>query len=180
MESKNPFAKQLKHFLDSSNPAFAGQRLEHLDGGLLQATHNEVPVSTEGTVDLREVVGTTHPDYYGLTWQELLGNPEAPESSLMKRMRRALRELEVNPEYYTSRERKEHWSFTRVGAAYYVTEGMHRTVVGRFLLESHSLPPIVHGVAVSAMQPKATHADGDCGTQEAPRVAWWRRLLGLA
>lgn len=137
-------------------------------------------MSIDGTVDLREVVGTTHPDYDGLTWQELLGNPEAPESSLMKRMRRALRDLEVSPEDYTSRERKEHWSFTRVGAAYYVTEGMHRTVVGRFLLESHGLPRIVHGVAVSAMQPKAARAGGDCGTQAARRVAWWRRLLGLA
>ncbi len=39
----------------------------------------------------RRVVGTAHPDYHGLSWAELLGDPEAPDIGYMKRMRTAFR-----------------------------------------------------------------------------------------
>lgn len=55
------------------------------------------------------------------------------------------------PSYYTSKVQKEHWSFYLVGGRYFVSEGNHRTVIGRFLLSLNGLPTTVTGVSVTEL-----------------------------
>jgi len=102
------------------------------------------------TVDLSLVVGTEHGDYAGKMWQELLGSPLG-ESGALKRLRGVLLEMRSNPEYYTSYEPKEHWSFCCVNGKIYVSEGMHRTVFARYLLWCNGLSPHVHGVGLTTL-----------------------------
>lgn len=55
------------------------------------------------------------------------------------------------PDYYLSNDEKDNWSFYLVNERYYVSCGMHRTVIGRFLLASNHLPTVVTGVAVTEL-----------------------------
>lgn len=117
----------------------------------------------EGLVDLAKVCGTDHCDYYGSTWLELLpSNPDDYEhleywsrlahEGKMKRGWNCIKELRNNPNYYIDRSPKEHWSFAKVGENYFVTQGNHRTVVGRFFLSLNNLPTLVHGVSITEIQ----------------------------
>lgn len=67
----------------------------------------------------------------------------------MKRGWARVRQMRENPMYYLEKSEKEHWSFSKVGEDYFVTEGNHRTILARFLLSLNGLPAIVHGVAIT-------------------------------
>jgi len=104
-----------------------------------------------GTVDLSQVAGTEHPDYYGSSWLELLGDPPGRPSGRLKRVYGGLLEMSSNPDYYLSNQKKSNWNFYLVDGKYYVSSGTHRTVIGRFLLSCNGLPAIVAGVGITEL-----------------------------
>jgi hypothetical protein len=46
---------------------------------------------------------------------------------------------------------KDEWSFYLVDGRCYVSTGMHRTVIGRFLLACNGLPTVVSGVSITEL-----------------------------
>ncbi|MBR7782329.1 hypothetical protein [Undibacterium luofuense] len=146
------------HFLlQSETPEFANDRMEHFD----KREVLDLPFTQMiGSVDLAQVVGTLHPDYAGHTWIELLptrpdrtqtisNNGRSQYQGLMKRGHRCIERLWTNPGYYTSHEGKEYWSFSKLGDRYYVNQGNHRTVVGRFFLSLNKQSTVIHGVGIT-------------------------------
>lgn len=133
---------------------FANDKLSYLD------THRiEVGESQVGTVDLSRVIGTTHPDYCGMTWGQLKPIPGTSQGDFINNIDVALQplkravgnvqSLEQNPEYYFSSENKEHWSFYKINDDYYITAGNNRTIIGRMFLHLNSQEPLIHGVKIT-------------------------------
>jgi hypothetical protein len=154
------FNTDIHTLLKTKTPPFTNDRLERFR----YSDYSGLPqnMSKNESVDLRKVIGTNHPDYSDMTWGELLpGDPKITEQmecwsrerseaeGLMKRGMACLKDLYSNPGYYTSTGRKEHWSFSKVGDNYYITEGNHRTVLARFFLHLNGLPEVIHGVSVT-------------------------------
>ncbi len=115
-----------------------------------------------GTVPLSAVVGTTHGDYAGYSWLELLpsdyrlyteeDNCNRTLSGLEGRLKRGwerLKELHSNPGYYLSRTPKDQLSFFKVGNDYFIEDGNHRVVLARFFLSLNVLPEKLQGVSVT-------------------------------
>lgn len=105
-----------------------------------------------GSVDLTRVVGTSHPDYAGLTWRDL--RPKAPGETGLQHLKRAgqtMDWLRSNPTYYLEKQDKLTWSFYELNGDYYIAEGNHRTVVARYFLLANGLPPVVHGVTITSL-----------------------------
>ena len=144
---------------DKGLPSFASDRLASFD----HSVYFERKSSTRtGTVYLNAVIGTSHGDYAGYSWLDLLPTDyrtHAEEehrnrtiNGLQGRLKRGwagLKELHANPDYYLSRCHKNHLGFYKMGADYYIVEGNHRVVLGRFLLSLNSLPEKMHGVSVT-------------------------------
>ena len=103
--------------------------------------------SVTGSVDLSRVVGVYHPSYSGKAWGQLVPVHEEKYQGLKRGARRA-KELAENPEYYLSNDKKDHWGFILLNGQYYISEGVHRTIIGRAFLELNNLPPVVHGVNI--------------------------------
>ena len=141
-------ASQRPKFADSIIPAYA------MSSGI-----SGLDIQRSGSVDLSEVRGIWHPDYANHTWAELIGAASSGARPCLKKLRDCLDELRANPGYYLLEEHKPGWSFYKVGDDYYLTEGNHRLVVGRFFLELNGFPPVVHGVAVKTVNP----------------MVWWQR-----
>jgi hypothetical protein len=80
-----------------------------------------------GKISPLEVVGTYHPDYQGLTWEEFLYKG--------KRMKLNFDLLKHNPDYYFSDEMKlPLMSFIRINGKLFVRDdGNHRTAIARLL-----------------------------------------------
>ena len=78
-------------------------------------------------IPVSKIVGTQHPDYIGLTWEELLHKG--------KRMHINLPLADENPGYYYSDEKKlPTMSFNRYKDLYYVSgDGNHRSAIAKFL-----------------------------------------------
>ncbi|MDX8401826.1 MAG: hypothetical protein R8K47_04275 [Mariprofundaceae bacterium] len=96
-----------------------------------------------GSLNLRLVVGTDHPDYQGKSWSWLLNNG--------KRMRNNLELLRVNPDYYHDVAPKSpSMYFISVDGHHWFIhgDGNHRTCIGRFFLECQGQHTI-HGVSLS-------------------------------
>ncbi len=110
----------------------------------LSFCYNDLENDTIGSVDLAKVIGTSHPKYYNKTWRELLdllyNNSDRSKAKREK--------LKDNPEYYLSKDEKDTWTFAERNGEYYVIEGNHRTIIGRFFLNLNSLSQIVHGVKI--------------------------------
>lgn len=103
-----------------------------------------------GDVNLSEVVGTRHPDYIDKSWVELL-------TILGRDSPRAKSKIELlngTPEYYLNEEKKETWSFYKDIDGYYIDQGNHRTVLGRFFFYLNKIEPIVHGVTIKEVSIK--------------------------
>ncbi len=141
----------LRALLESSLPSFAHERLERFSEFELRSELVERKHQGHGSVDLSLVVGTEHPDYHGNSWLELLGNPPGHPCGRLKRIHGGLLKLASTPDYYVSTDKKDGWSFYLVNGQYYVSSGMHRTVIGRFLLACNDLPTVVSGVAVTEL-----------------------------
>jgi hypothetical protein len=141
----------LRALIESSMPSFAHERLERFSEFELRSELAERKHQRYGIVDLSLVVGTEHPDYHGSSWLELLGNPPGRPAGRLKRIHSGLLEMASTPDYYLSNDEKDNWSFYLVNEQYYVSTGMHRTVIGRFLLACNDLPTVVSGVAVTEL-----------------------------
>lgn len=142
-------------------PQFAFKRLRILDHTKFldsEATY----VIKAGTVPLSSVVGTTHSDYAGCSWLELLPTDYRLHSeeecrnrtfnALQGRLHRGwerLKELHVNPGYYLKRSQKDHLSFIKVGNDYFIEDGNHRVVLARFFLSLNALPEKLRGVRIT-------------------------------
>lgn len=137
--------------IQSSMPSFAHERLERFSEFELRPRIAERKYQQCATVNLSLVVGTEHPDYHGRSWLELLGNPPGRPAGQLKRIHGGLLDLAHNPVYYLTSNEKNQWSFYLVHGRYYISTGMHRTVIARFLLACNRLPTIVSGVAVTEL-----------------------------
>ncbi|WP_444907040.1 hypothetical protein ACJJIR_01330 [Microbulbifer sp. SSSA008] len=133
---------------------FANDELSYLDTQSIEVGECKV-----GAVDLTRVIGTTHPDYQGKTWGQLKPIPGTSKGDFMNNrnvafqpLKRAIgnvQSLERNPEYYFSRENKEHWSFYKINDDYYISAGNNRTIIGRMFLHLNSQEPLIHGVEIT-------------------------------
>lgn len=137
----------LVSLLQQGLPAFANNILRAFDPAQF-GMESHLP---SASVDLGRVVGVEHRDYQNRRWIDLLGNPPGSSNAVLKRSARALSETRGNPMYYLSSSLKSNWSFYQLGTDFYISEGVHRTVVGRFLLTCNGRPPIVHGVGVTVL-----------------------------
>lgn len=130
-------------------PDWARTRLEQMPL-LLPDHYDKLSSSAMASVDLADAVGCRHPDYFGSTWLELLGEPGHAEPGHLKRLESNMRDMTMDGgAYYLSRSTKSNWSFAVVDGRLYIDSGMHRSVLGRFLLELNGSRPVVHGVHVS-------------------------------
>ncbi|WP_382228071.1 hypothetical protein [Hydrogenophaga atypica] len=136
----------LKQLLALSMPTFAYTKLERFADHEYRASGVPEIEHSFASVDLSQVAGTTHPVYGGRSWIDLLGNPPGGEFAELQHIRRYLRYMVENPSYYTKDEKKPGWSFYLVDGRYYIGDGSHRTVIGRFLLSLNGLPTTVSGV----------------------------------
>lgn len=141
----------LRALIESSMPSFSHERLERFSEFELRSEIADRRHQRNATVDLSFVVGTEHPDYHGSSWLELIGNPPGRPAGRLKRIHGGLLEMASAPDYYLSNDEKDHWSFYLVNGRYYVSTGMHRTVIARFLLACNERPTIVSGVAVTEL-----------------------------
>jgi hypothetical protein len=141
-------------------PDFAFKKLLSFDHTIyLDQSSNRIKA---GTVPLSAVVGTTHGDYAGCSWLELLPTDyrlyseedyrNRTLSGLQGRLKRGwerLKELHSNPDYYLSCTPKAHLSFCKVGKNYYIADGNHRVVLARFFLSLNGLTEKLQGVNVT-------------------------------
>jgi hypothetical protein len=141
----------LRALIESSMPSFAYERLERFSEFELRSEVAERRYQRNGAVDLSLVVGTEHPDYHGSSWLELIGNPPGHPVGRLKRIRSSLFEMASTPEYYLSSNEKDNWSFYLVDGRYHVSTGMHRTVIGRFLLACNDRPTVISGVEITEL-----------------------------
>lgn len=100
-----------------------------------------------GSVDLSKVIGMTHPRYSDLSWQDLIPVSDGPNK--LKRSKDRLDDLSKTPDYFLSHNKKEPiWSFAEVDGEFFISTGVHRTVIGYAFLLENNLPTIVHGVSI--------------------------------
>jgi hypothetical protein len=119
----------------------------------LESDRYEYVSSAIGSVDLRLVIGANHPDYYGKSWGDLLPRNYADFMSslndVLKRSYRNMKVLQDNPDYYLDKATKSNWTFYEIDGSFYVKEGAHRTIIGRWFFFLNGLDPIVYGVSIS-------------------------------
>lgn len=145
--------------LEETRPYFSDQRLKCFDWAQFRNLPSTLIPPEKGKVDLSRVRGTSHPNYHGLSWLELL--PTNPDDYVhldywqrfrhegnMKRGWSCLHAMRRNPDYYLDSTKKDHWSFYKVLDSYYIAQGNHRTVMARFLLSLNGLPEVIRGVSV--------------------------------
>lgn len=98
------------------------------------------------SVNIQRVYGTSHADYIGMTWRELL--------SKGKRMPANLKLFQQNPDYYLRLDEKTfppmHIHFYN-GKGYVGEDGNHRTCIARFFLYGKK-SPFLHGVRLTEVQ----------------------------
>lgn len=139
------------------------------------------------SVDLSKVVGTTHIDYAGRSWGQLKpieGTSKGDFVNNMKiscqQLKRAIanvRCLESNPEYYFSTCEKDYWSFYEIEGNFYISQGNHRTVIGRFFLHYNDKEQIVHGVKVTTAAKKNDFQEAQNRPDIVSRIFRWVKNL---
>lgn len=97
------------------------------------------------SVNIFDVVGTRHPDYIGLSWEEFLEKG--------KRMLMNISLVETNPDYYYGDELKlPRMDFEKIDDKYYVGgDGNHRTAIAKFLFYLNSITNL-SGVTVNELK----------------------------
>lgn len=141
----------LQSLIELSMPTFAHDRLllfsEHEVGDrIVQRRHYE-----RATVDLSRVIGTDHPDYGCSSWLELIGSPVGSDNAHLKRIRSRLADLRREPEYYLGPQNLSGWSFFLIEGSYFISGGVHRTVIARFFLAGNGYPQVVSGIPVTEL-----------------------------
>lgn len=146
MDTQNPITQ----WASDNTPYWADKKLEAWDQNKLEQLQPFVKShywSDRESINVFAVVGTAHPDYIGLTWNEFLRQG--------KRMKGNQRLLESNPIYYEETYVKQpSMLYVSIdGSHWYVNgDGNHRTCLARFqferLNEQGMAKTMVHGVTV--------------------------------
>ncbi|MEZ8028572.1 hypothetical protein [Enterovibrio norvegicus] len=102
----------------------------------------------KGSMDLREVAGTTNFAYEGETWGSLLPINSSLREIMSERMNRTLSMLDHHPHYYLQPVGKDDWSFSVIAGKTYINSGVSRTIIARHFLEASGVAPIIHGVKI--------------------------------
>jgi len=97
--------------------------------------------SENQNVDLALCIGTCHAAYIDKTWDDLYHKK-------LVRFRYNIELLKANPEYYLSSQMKESISFYKHKTKYFIEVGHHRTVIGRYYLNSQRKEEVIKGVYV--------------------------------
>lgn len=146
--------------LIANKPDFSNEKLEHFEGWkFLEENSGKWGDYYTGSVPLNKVVGTTHSDYVGYSWMELLPTTFKSEKNIpnfsaaknlqiLKRWHDLVYRFQENPDYYLSAEKKENMSFFKVGDKFYINGGVHRVIMARFFLNLNQLPEVIKGVTI--------------------------------
>ncbi|MGF1815463.1 hypothetical protein [Vibrio splendidus] len=97
-------------------------------------------------VHLFDGVGSLEPRDVGKTWVVLF--PCADSRHGLERGQCCARNLQSNPDYYFSEE-KRNCSLCNRDGELYVEDGHHRTVIGRVFLETNGFEPMIKNVLVA-------------------------------
>lgn len=132
------------HFGFATPPHFSSRVLAKWDYAAFLKLKQYVVVedkNSTNSINVFNVIGTTHPDHAGKTWLELLEDPHCSESTIPM--------LQKNPGYYLCAARKipEMQFISLDGGDLYIEEGNHRTAVAMFLLPTKGLTQL-HGVSL--------------------------------
>lgn len=97
------------------------------------------------TIDARNIVGTAHPDYKGMSWADLI--------RYGKRMHINIPLLKENPKYYVEEKLKEPTMLlTQIDDDIYIDgDGNHRSALAKFIFEGSGYFEL-HGVTLTAHQ----------------------------
>lgn len=146
--------------LITNKPDFSDKKLEYFDDKkFLEENPGKWGDYYTGSAPLNKVVGTTHSDYDGYSWMELLPTAFKSEQNItnfsaaknlriLKREHKLVYWFQENPDYYLSEEKKENMSFFKVGDKFYINGGNHRVVMARFFLNLNQLPEVIKGVTI--------------------------------
>jgi hypothetical protein len=96
-------------------------------------------MSNNESIDINNVVGTTHFGYAGNSWLHLLNNG--------KRMNENLRLLAESPNYYQGTNTKAGIGYIKIGDRIFIGDGNQRTCIAKFLFHYNGLTKL-HGVAL--------------------------------
>lgn len=83
----------------------------------------------EGCVPIDKMVGTSQ-RHKVREWGDAL--------LYMKRIKQRLNCLKENPDYYRDQDKKDHITYIKVNENYFADDGVHRTVIAKFLLHFNS------------------------------------------
>lgn len=97
------------------------------------------------TIDARNIVGTAHPDYKGMSWADLI--------RYGKRMHINIPLLKENPKYYVEEKLKEPTMLlTQIDDDIYIDgDGNHRSALAKFIFENSGYFEL-HGVTLTTYQ----------------------------
>ncbi|TOF62790.1 hypothetical protein [Vibrio parahaemolyticus] len=109
------------------------------------------------SVDLRKIVGTSHCNYYGKTWAQLIPKVE-DEYYVLKRANQNLEDLAHNPTFYLPESKPLTISLAKLDNNYYILNGNHRSIIGCAFLLKNDLPPILHDISVSVYSHKVVQS----------------------
>jgi hypothetical protein len=99
--------------------------------------------SDNESVNVQDIAGTSHPDYAGGSWLNLLNNGKRMISVNLPL-------LKENPGYYyEASPKKPNMEYVRIDDKTFIQEGNHRTCIARFLFFYQSMA-ILHGVTLDA------------------------------
>lgn len=166
--------------IDVAKVPFAGELLIAFD-----ERGYEVIETFVGSVDLSRVRGCYHPNYSGKSWGELKPvassmdenkNEQRIAYQSLKRASINVNHLHQNPSYYLGKDEKRHWSFYELSGVYFISSGVHRTVIGRFFFWLNNLDPLVYGVSITRLKTVTpeVNVEKDC---KLSAVKWFKHVL---
>jgi len=134
----------LKIMQEQKSPEFSHQKIlgfyeEEFIENLLPYCSEHYWCDSE-SINVFNIVGTAHPDYIGLSWEEFI--------DVGKRMKHNLSLLASNPIYYTEKNKKvPTMYYVEIDGKLYVDgDGNHRSAIAKFYYEYNGIDPILHGV----------------------------------
>lgn len=161
--------------IDLTKVPFAGEVLKEFN-----SLEYEISDSFFGSVNLSKVIGCEHPDYVGKSWGELRPVPkdkldDSTSYQILKRGNSNLINLSITPEYYLNDSRKNHWEFYEVDGYYFISAGVHRSVIARFFFFYNDIEPFVMGVKITKARKKTEQTE----LNQKRNMTIWKKVQAL-
>lgn len=162
------YSFEISKAINDEKFSFQNDVFEYFDPSRYQFSH----ALKHQSVDLSLIKGTSHVDYAGKSWKDLGAKMHQKDDRSMKRSWGNYLELQSNPTYYLNHEPKFGWALAKYEDHYYIlSDGNHRSVIGRFFLELNGCTPIIHGLDVSV------YIDKDIGEKTELKLNFFHQIL---